>query len=431
LVTRKKGFERASLGDVRNGYNKSNLNSWREKMKKLCWLNVILIYGLVSGICAQGAFAASPNPEARTLKIGILSNLTGPISTAAIPHTRATQMAADWINGKGGINIKGQRYLVELIVEDLKETADTAITAATKLVELHKVKYIIGSISPVQTAAVGSITEPAGVLRTIWHGEGAPMEISAKTPYSFRVPVIPRDFAPQLLKYQLKAYPDAKKITMVFIDNPAAPTLFEKTKKMAEALGLQVLGLDVYPVATRDFYPLLSKVLATKPDAIYGDGLPHLMGGILKSARELGFTNPIFNLAPTSPEVVRNIAGKGFATECIVPAPEVASPEMTPMIKEIRKMLLDKYKECNFDYVRAWDSIWWLVQAMEKAQSIDPAPVAKTLERMDQIQSTTGMGKMGGQQSYGINHIGVLPFAVTRMVKGELQHAGWFTPDIP
>jgi branched-chain amino acid transport system substrate-binding protein len=218
---------------------------------------------------------------------------------------------------------------------------------------------------------------------------------------------------------------------MLFIDNPAAPMLFEHTKKTAEALGLDVLGLHVYPVATRDFYPLVTKVQASKPDAIYCDGLPHLMGGTLKSARELGFDGPIFNLAPTSPEVVARIAGKAFADNCIVPAPDVNSPKMTPMIKEIRKMLLDKYKECNFDYVRAWDSIWWMVQAIEKAQSLDPSDVAKTWENMDRLEATTGIGKMGGQQSYGINHIGVLPFAVTRMVKGNLEHVGWFTPDIP
>jgi branched-chain amino acid transport system substrate-binding protein len=257
------------------------------------------------------------------------------------------------------------------------------------------------------------------------------MEINPKTPYTFRVPVVPRDFAPSLLTYQVKTYPNAKKITMFFIEVPAAEFLFEKTKKTAEALGLNVLGLEMYPVDTRDFYPVLPKVIGSKPDAIYCTALPHLMGGILKSARELGFEGPIFNLSPTSPETVRNIAGKALATHCIVPAPDVTSPDMTPMIREIRKMLLDKYKDCNFDYVRQWDSFWWMVQAIEKAQSLDPSEVAKTWEKMDRIQASTGIGKMGGQQSYGINHIGVLPFAVTRMVKGELEHVGWFTPEIP
>jgi branched-chain amino acid transport system substrate-binding protein len=401
-------------------------------MKKLSLISLtVLLCSLILGICVKESPAASPTAEAKTLKIGVLSNLTGPISTAAIPHTRTTQLAADWINERGGITIKGQKYLIELIVEDIKETVDTAITAATKLVEHHKVKFTVGLIGPTQTIPVASITEPARVIRALWHGEGSPMELNPNTPYTFRVPVIPRDFAPQLIKYQVKAYPDAKKIAMLFIDNPAAPILFERTKKIAEAFGLNVLGLHVYPVATRDFYPLVTKVIASKTDAIYCDGLPHLMAGSLKSARELGFNGPIFNLAPTCPNVVRKIAGKAFADNCIVPAPDVNSPEMPSMIKEIRKRLLDKYKECNFDYVRAWDSIWWMIQAIEKAQSLDPTEVAKTWEKMDRIEASTGIGKMGGQKSYGINHIGVLPFAITRMVKGELEHVGWFMPDIP
>ena len=94
-------------------------------------------------------------------------------------------------------------------------------------------------------------------------------------------------------------------------------------------------------------------------------------------------------------------------------------------------MLLDKYKEVTWDHIRGFDPTWWMIQAIEKAQSLDPTDVAKTWAKMDRIEATTGIGKMGGQQSYGINHVGVIPFAITRMVKGELEHVGWFTPDIP
>jgi len=269
------------------------------------------------------------------------------------------------------------------------------------------------------------------VLRSVWHGEGAPMEINPQTPYTFRVPVVPRDFAPSLLKYQMKTYPNVKKIAMLLIENPAAQFLSEKTKKTAEALGLNVSFFDMYPAAIKDFYPVLSKVLASKPDAIYCTALPHLMGGMLKSARELGFDGPIFNLSPTSPEVVRNIAGKAFATECIVPAPDSASPEMTPMIKEIRKNLLEKYKECNFDYLRQWDSFWWMVQAIEKAQSLDPATVAKAFENMGTIQTGYGTAPIGGLKSYGINNVVGEPIPITRLENGKTEFAGWNQLTIP
>jgi len=389
------------------------------------------VFFLVVAGSGRQAQSASTDAAAKILKIGVTAPLTGPSSTAGIPHVRITQLAADWINGKGGVTIKGEKYKIELVVEDEKDTVDTAITAANKLVQFHKVSFMVGTISPPSVAAIASVTEPAHVVRSVWHGEGAAMELNPKTPYTFRVPVVPRDFAPSLLRYQIKAYPNAKKIGVLFLQGPAADFLLEKTKKAIEAVKLTLGGVDMYEADTKDFYPVITKVLNSKPDAIYCTALPHLMGGILKTARELGYTGPIFNLSPTSPGTVRGIAGKSNSTDCILPAPDVDSPKMTPMIKDIRRMCIEKYKECNFDYLRQWDSFWWLMQAIEKAQSLDTTVVAKTWEKMDHLEATTGVGKMGGQQSYGINHIGVLPFAVTRLMKGEMEHIDWFVPDIP
>ena len=398
-------------------------------MKKLL-LTLVLGFPVFVLILAVGATQGSA-ADAKTLRIGVTAPLTGPSSTAGIPSVRITQLAAEWINAKGGVAIKGEKYKVELIIEDEKDTIDTAITTANKLVQFHKVNFMVGTISPPSAAAMASVTEPAHVVRSIWHGEGSPMEVNAKTPYTFRVPVVPRDFAPSLLNYQTKAYPNAKKVGILFIEGQATDFLLEKVKKDIEAAKLIVAGADMYDVTTKDFYPVITKVLNSKPDALYCTALPHLMGGILKTARELGYAGPIFNLSPTSPGTVRGIAGKSNATDCILPAPDVDSPKMTPMLKDIRKMCMEKYKECNFDYTRQWDSFWWLIQAIEKAQSLDPTAVAKTWEKMDRFESSAGPGKMGGQQSYGINHIGVLPFAVTRLNKGEMEHIDWFVPNIP
>jgi len=379
----------------------------------------------------EAVHTADVQAQEKVLKIGVMAPLTGPVSTAGLPHLRCTELAAEWINKRGGITVKGEKYKIELVVEDEKDTTDTAVTAATKLVELHKVRFIVGTISPTLLVAVGSITEKAKVLRSAWHGEGAPIEINKDTPYTFRVPVVPKDFAPALMKYQVQHYPKEKKVAFLYIENPAAPLLAEHTKRVAESTGLSVVSVEMYPVTTRDFYPVISKVLGSKPEVIYCTALPHHMASILKSSRELGFSGPILNLSPTSPEVVRNIAGKAFADNCIVPAPDVSNPQMTPLIKEIREMCLKKFGEVHSEYVRAWDSLWWMVQAIEKAQSLDPTVVAKTWEKMDRLEASTGWGKMGGKISYGINHIGVLPFAVTRMSKGELEHVGWLMPEIP
>jgi len=48
-------------------------------------------------------------------------------------------LAAEWINGKGGITVQGKKYKIELLVEDNKNTAPGYVNAATKLVHKDKV----------------------------------------------------------------------------------------------------------------------------------------------------------------------------------------------------------------------------------------------------------------------------------------------------
>ncbi|MDD5702302.1 MAG: ABC transporter substrate-binding protein [Dehalococcoidales bacterium] len=381
---------------------------------------------------SQTTAQASPVAStAKIIKIGVMAPLTGPSSTAGIPHWRMTQITAEWINSQGGITIQGEKYNIELIVEDEKDIPDTGVAAATKLVESDKVQFMVGTINPPIAAAVAPVTESARVIRSLWHGEGATIVINADTKYTFCMTASPQDVCYPLLKYHTEAYPNAKKILFLLVDSPAGELLYQNAQQMIGSMGLTSSGANMYPVDTQDFYPVITGALNAQPDAIVCTALPHLMGGILKTARELGFMGPIYNLSPTSPEVVQHIAGVSLATDCIVPAPFVLSDQMTPVIKEMAQKAIEKYNEVNFDYIRPVDSLWSLVQAIQKAQSLDTTVVAQTWETMDNIQTLSGTAKMGGQQTYGINHIGILPIAITRINGEKLEHIRWATMDIP
>ena len=45
-----------------------------------------------------------------------------------------TLMCQDWINKKGGITIKGNKYQIQCIAEDTKNSTAGSVTAATKLI---------------------------------------------------------------------------------------------------------------------------------------------------------------------------------------------------------------------------------------------------------------------------------------------------------
>ena len=155
------------------------------------------------------------------------------------------------------------------------------------------------------------------------------------------------------------------------------------------------------------------------------------LGNILKTARQMGFKGPVFGTGPAPTEEIGRVAGKDSATDWFNTSPVVNSPMMTPMIKEIKKMHLDKYGHFNLDYLQGWDGIWCLVQAIEKAQSLDPFVVAETWGKMNRIETAYGAGTMGGLKTYGVNHVVVKPFPISRLVNGEPEHVKWILPEVP
>jgi branched-chain amino acid transport system substrate-binding protein len=114
---------------------------------------------IFSGICLALLFAAHPGmaAEQKTLKIGGLFCLTGFGSSAETYIAQGAKLSEEWINEKGGLTIKGEKYRVELVVEDMKGTADGAVAAATKLAYDDKVKIVIGTVVPFMVQAAGSV----------------------------------------------------------------------------------------------------------------------------------------------------------------------------------------------------------------------------------------------------------------------------------
>src|SRR5260370_31100338 len=80
------------------------------------------------------------------LKIGWLSSLTGPLSTAAIAENRGVEFAVEEINNAGGVN--GQK--IEIVTRDTAGDPTKAGNLWEKLIFVSKINAII---SPPDTCA--------------------------------------------------------------------------------------------------------------------------------------------------------------------------------------------------------------------------------------------------------------------------------------
>jgi branched-chain amino acid transport system substrate-binding protein len=396
----------------------------------LVFLAVTLAVSLVLfvGACAK------PAPAAKTLKIGVIYSLTGPFSDVEKILRDGTDLAAAWINGKGGITINGEKYTIELIVEDQKGNVDGAVAAATKLVQLDGVKFIVGQCVPDTQIAAASVTEPAKVLRSLAYDSGIPPIMNPDTPYTFISALSGPDMIPSNYAYLVKAYPNVKTVALMDPDDPGGQFFMAISKQNAEGHGFTVVDTESYPTDTQDFYPLLTKMLAAKPDAIdIGSNSPEGEGSIIKTGRELGFTGPMFSHNQGDLYAIRNIAGKDFSYDYFNAGPDIKDPNLPSMFKEIEKRWAAKFGTAQFrlESVSGWDPLWCMTQAMEKAQSLDPTAVAAAWEKMDKIETAWGTGHMGGLQTRGINHLLVHPLCMSMLDKGEVKPIMWYTPNLP
>jgi len=100
-------------------------------------LVISLIFVLGTGSTVQAG--------SKTLKVGMLMPLSGPISIVGVGLSRAVELYFDKINEEGGLKIGGESYTLKLMVEDSKHDPTVAATATKKLVYKDGCKFVFGA----------------------------------------------------------------------------------------------------------------------------------------------------------------------------------------------------------------------------------------------------------------------------------------------
>src|SRR5580765_3516292 len=95
----------------------------------------------------------------RSIKVGVITDQTGPLSVMGIANANVARMVIDDINARGGLLDRQ----IELCLEDSATTDSVAEARAAKLVEQDNVDVVLGGIysstrQAIKRAAVGEGT---------------------------------------------------------------------------------------------------------------------------------------------------------------------------------------------------------------------------------------------------------------------------------
>ncbi len=397
-------------------------------------LVVLVAMPLFGGGYANGA--AGP----KILKIGTVMPISGPLGVIGLAWGRGFDLAADWLNEQGGLKVGDDTYLIQFIHEDGKASPEASAAAANKLVHQDKVKFVIGAVMTPASQAVYSVTRPAGVLHVLAYTQDPYTKemwgVGPDNPLVvLLMPTTNLAYKP-FFDYLAKTYPNVKRVVHAESTYPFN-LIIEEAKEAAKASGLEVVGVERYDYAWTDFYPFITAILKHKPDAITIEHSgPDQMALMVKAARELGFKGPIMSLGSASPVFILAGAGAGNCYDVMCNQAYAGDPKAPDMMKEVKKRWEKKYAGEPFvdDALMPWDEVWVLAQAIEKAQSLEPEKVMKTLEGMSTpgtLKTTFGPGHMGGLKTLGVNRMLVRPLPVTVIQGDKIRMVEWVTPGLP
>ena len=224
-------------------------------MKKLLILFTIL--AMITA-CSPGT---TENAESDVLEIGGIFPLTGDGAAYGIPLQQVTDMAVAEINANGGVGGKE----LKIIYENGECGPKGASTAANKLINVDKVKIILGGLCSGETLGAAPITEAAGVL--LFSAASSSPDVSDAGDYVFRN--YPSDATSGNKIAQVMFDRGHRTVGILSENTDYAQAITRVFRETFESLGGTVVVNENFNPQDTDFRTQILKIKTEETDAIF------------------------------------------------------------------------------------------------------------------------------------------------------------------
>ena len=367
---------------------------------RLFLLGVVLFVGFVWFIAGPAAYAAEPIVIGVPTSLGFLEGKEA--------H-KVVQMAVGEINAKGGVNVGGTKRLLKVVAADLRDAAPgvpvpEALLGIEKMIlEQKPTAIVVGPFrSEALIAAMDIIAKyKTPMLGTIAMSPGSEKKLKSdpeKYKYIFRTCLN----AVHLVKYLagnmalINKEFGFNKVYVMHQDVAWARATAGFVKKMYfDKAGWDVLGVEAYPTGTSDFSSALMKVQAKGAQVIMpifdmpqsgilvkqwkGMKIPALLAGFISPLAGSGAWN-------TFDGKIGGAMNSIFELGSAIDSPKV--PKSVEFYQKYKK-IYGKTLQAGHGPAPAYESVYILAEAIERAGSLDPDAIVAELKKTDR------MGVMG------------------------------------
>ena len=358
--------------------------------------SLLLVASLVLTSCglAPPAPVDEPRPAAsdadaeKIIYLGAAVSETGRFSREGKDTRQGYLVWLDWVNNEyGGIKVGDERYKVEIVMYDDEGDPDTAARLVEKLINEDRVDFLLGPYSSFLTQSASAIAEKYGKIMIEGNGSAETLfERGFQNLFAVLTPAV--DYTRTAL--QLLADQGAKTVVIAYEDTAFPTSVADGAQRWAAEYGLEVLGVETYPVNVADVSGIMSKFKELEPDIFVGGG--HFNDAILfiRAAKELDF-NPkamVITVGPSNPKLIEEV---GADAEYVI----------GPTQWEASMSYADDYFGTAAEYAARYEKMWGepptyqaaestatalaLHIAIEQAASLDTDAVRAALRSLDVV----------------------------------------------
>ncbi len=206
-----------------------------------------------------GALAAAP-AQAQDVTIGALFPMSGPNAVYGDIFSSAANLAAAHVNAD---NMLGGKLSIQY--EDSQGLPQQGVIGMNKLVNVHKVPYVLSAFTGVSKA----ISAVAGRTKTVAvNGGGVGPDLADLGPYFWNTIVLANYEVRAIIPYMVKER-NLKRFVLVYIDDPLGQAILKELGTILPGVGGQLIESLSVPVSAQQFSGIAARVRAANPDAVY------------------------------------------------------------------------------------------------------------------------------------------------------------------
>jgi branched-chain amino acid transport system substrate-binding protein len=369
-----------------------------------------LFFSIVKLFLAAPLFAAP-------IELGASVQLTGQFANTGRYYGDAYQIAVDKINASGGVKLGNSREKLSLKILDNQSDVSLSVRQYVQLVSQDKVNFLLGPFASDFVLADSAIAEKYSI--PMIQGGGASDQIFSRGyKYIFGTLSPASDYFQSTVDLMTQLNPAPKTVALLYADDAFDVSAAEGTIKSITKASLKVVVYERYSSKASDFNSLLSLIKNQNAEVILVAGHETEILNFIRQAKTLNVNPKLYSFTVGVPSAdFRSALGRdadyAFGMTAWLPS---------PILKDAyfgnAEQFANEYKK-RFGYdpdyhaASAVADVEAFVNAIEAANSLDPAKVRDAIARVD-FESLYGRIRFSA-----VGQIN-LPQIVVQIQKGKL-----------